>query len=129
MKSLEEFAKLKRQLIVENEFLLKDFQDLEPSSNSVFILGTLDYCRIALKKENLDDIVKKGHLFSVMEGYIGKYDALQELLKENPETLVGLRLEQFKEDFEQVQNICSEYGVLSALYDENLDLSELLLEE
>ena len=129
MKSPEELEELKNQLIDGSDFLLEDFQDLELSSNSLFILGTLDYCRTALKKENLDDVVKKGHLLSVIGGYIEKYNELQNCLEGTPELLPDSPLKWSKEDFEQAQNICSEYGVLPALYDENLDLSELLLEE
>jgi cell fate (sporulation/competence/biofilm development) regulator YlbF (YheA/YmcA/DUF963 family) len=129
IRSLEELSKLKQQLIVESNFLIENFQHLEPSTNTVFVLGTLDYCRIALKKENLNDVVQKGHLLSVIKRYIEKNNELQDCFNEEPKVLSGTRLDNLRADFMYLQDVCSRYGILPALNDENLDLSELLLEE
>jgi|GEM_PF-1100482 len=129
MKSLEEIEELKRQLIVEGDFLITNFQNLEASSNTFFLLGTVDYCKIALKKEQLRDEVQKGHLVSVIERYIEKINDFQECLDEKLNILSDISLNCLTEDFGYLQDICKGYAVLPALDDENLDLADLILEE
>ncbi|MFZ2071686.1 MAG: hypothetical protein WAV32_08875 [Halobacteriota archaeon] len=122
-KPREEHELLKKQLLVETEHLLHEFSDVESNGNSLFIRGSIDYCLLILKREHLDDLVQKDNLLAFVDGYINKIQLLKEITGGNAEILEHICLNDFKEDFELVQEASMEYNVLPALYDENIDLS------
>lgn len=127
-KPRDEYEQLKHQLLTEIDFLLSEFFHFESNGNSLFIRGSIDYCLLVLKRENLDDVVQKDNLLTIINSYIKKIMVLRELTRENPELLGHACLNDLKEDFELIQEACVEYKVLSALYDEDIDLSAFIEE-
>jgi hypothetical protein len=126
-KPREEHDQLKKQLLTEIDLLLNEFSNFELNGNSLFIRGSIDYCLLVLKRENLDDI-QKDNLLAIINGYLKKIRILRELTRDNPDILGYVCLNDIKEDFELTQTACAEYNVLPALFDENLDLSSLIEE-
>jgi uncharacterized protein YwgA len=125
LKSSEEYEHLKTQLFNEIDLLLKDFSHLESNGNSLFLRGSIDYCLLVLKREQLDNI-KKDILLTVVQNYLKKIMLLRELTRENPELLGHLCLNDLKEDFELTQEACVAYNVIPALFDDTIDLSAFI---
>ena len=80
--------------------LISIFENYEVCSNQILILGSLDYFRLALKRENLKK-QQKDELLKVIFEY-GEH--------------IENRLQHYIEDF----------GILPRIYDENVDLSIFL---
>jgi uncharacterized protein YwgA len=123
----EEYEQLKKQLLIEIDLLLSKFSHCESNGNSLFIRGSIDYCLLVLKRENLDDI-QKSNLLTIISGYLKKIMTLKEFIRANPELLGHLCLNDLKEEFELTQEACAEYKVVPALFDENIDLSTFIEE-
>lgn len=120
---------LKKQILIDIKDLLSLFKEREPNHNSMFIRGSLDYCSIALKKENLTDPVQKDMLLSYISSYNNNILKLNELTMNEPNTLAHLNLEEVKEKFDYIQETCSkELDILPRLDDESADL-ELFLDD
>ena len=81
--------------------LISIFENYEVCSNQILILGSLDYFRLALKRENLKKQQK---------------DELLKVIFEYGEHIENDRLQHYIEDF----------GILPRIYDENVDLSIFL---
>ncbi len=119
----EEHEQLKRQLLDETELLLSEFSCAESNGNSLFLRGSIDYCMLILKRENLDDTTQKDNLLTFVDGYIRKILLLKEITRGNTEILRHICLNDFKEDFELIQEASMVYDVLPALYEEDVDLA------
>jgi len=123
----EEHEQIKKQLLSEINLLLNEFSQFESNGNSLFIRGSIDYCLLVLKRENLDDI-QKDNLLAIINGYLKKIMTLSELTRGNHEVLGYFCLNDIKEDFELTQKACVEYNVLPALFDDDIDLFALIEE-
>ena len=119
----EEYGELKNQIKSEINILLHDFSGIESNANTLFLLGSLDYCMLVLKRENLMDSSQKDNLITLISGYVKKVMLLRELMGDNPELVGEVCLNDLKEDFELIQEASEEYKVLPALYEEGIDLS------
>ena len=118
-----EYEELKKQIKSEINLLLHDFSGIESNANTLFLLGSLDYCMLVLKRENLAETFQKDNLITLIDGYVKKVMLLRELLGNNPELVGEVCLNDLKEDFELIQEASEEYKVLPALYEEGIDLS------
>ncbi|RLG35432.1 hypothetical protein DRN80_01980 [Methanosarcinales archaeon] len=118
-----EYEELKKQIKSEINLLLHDFSGIESNANTLFLLGSLDYCMLVLKRENLAETFQKDNLITLIDGYVKKVMLLRELLGNNPELVGEICLNDLKEDFELIQEASEEYKVLPALYEEGIDLS------
>ncbi len=122
-KPRSEYEELKKQIISEINLLLHDFSRMESNGNILFLLGSLDYCMLVLKRENVTELSQKGNLIALINGYVNKVMLLRELAGDNHELMGGICLNDYKEDFELIQSASEEYKVLPALYEEGIDLS------
>lgn len=127
LKPREEHEQIKKQLLSEIDLLLNEFSQFESNGNSLFIRGSIDYCLLVLKRENLDEI-QKNNLLAIINGYLKKIMTLRELTRGNQKVLGYFCLNDIKEDFELAQKACVEYNVLPALFDDDIDLSALIEE-
>jgi len=118
-----EYEELKKQIKSEINLLLHDFSGIESNANTLFLLGSLDYCKLVLKREKLVDSFQKDNLITLIDGYVKKVMLLRELLGNNLELVGEVCLNDLKEDFELIQEASEEYKVLPALYEEGIDLS------
>ena len=123
MRTEYEYGELKNQIKSEINLLLHDFSGMESNGNTLFLLGSLDYCMLVLKRENLSETFQKDNLITLIDGYVKKVMLLRELLGNNPELVGEICLNDLKEDFELIQEASEEYKVLPALYEEGIDLS------
>ena len=119
----DEYGELKNQIKSEINLLLHDFSSMESNANTLFLLGSLDYCMLVLKREKLVDSFQKDNLITLISGYVKKVMLLRELMGDNPELVGEVCLNDLKEDFELIQEASEEYKVLPALYEEGIDLS------
>ncbi len=117
------YEELKQQIMSEISLLLHDFSSVESNGNTLFLLGSLDYCMLVLKRENLMDILQKDNLIVLINGYVKKVMLLRELIGDNMELVGAICLNDYKEDFELVQKASEEYKILPALYEDGIDLS------
>ncbi|WP_048190512.1 hypothetical protein [Methanobacterium sp. SMA-27] len=121
--------KLKKQILLDIKDLLSIFKSLESTSNSMFIRGSLDYCSLVLKNENLTDPIKKDMLLSYISSYNNFVLKLNELTIDEPNILEHLNLEEANEKFNYIQEICSkELNIFPRLDDDSVDL-ELFLDD
>lgn len=121
--------RLKRQILIDIMDLITIFRNQESSNNSLFVRGSLDYCALALKKEELTDSVKKDLLLTSVYSYLKDVVELNELILEKPELLSELNLRDLREKFIYVQDVTSrELKILPNLDDDDIDL-ELFLED
>ncbi len=127
-KSWAEYEELKQQIMREISLLLHDFSGVESNGNILFLLGSLDYCMLVLKRENLKDTHQKDNLITLINGYVKKVMLLRELIGDNMGLVGAICLNDLKEDFELVQKASEEYKVLPALYEEGIDLSVFIEE-
>ncbi len=120
--------KLKRQIYSHIKDLMNYLKNIDVNRNSAFILGSLDYCLIALEQEDLEDPIKKDYLFTQIQYYSTKIEEIIYLISNKPDILIHLDTTECQEHFEYLQDIVSnELKVIPRLDDENFDI-ELLLE-
>jgi hypothetical protein len=96
-KPREEHEQIKKQLLSEINILLNEFSQFESNGNSLFIRGSIDYCLLVLKRENLGDI-QKDNLLAIIKGYLKKIITLRELTRGNQNVLGYCCLNDIKED-------------------------------
>lgn len=119
---------LKKQILMDIDDLISIFRGRESSHNSMFIRGSLDYCSMLLKKEDLKDTIKKDMLLSYISSYNHYIMELNELTVKN-DILDHLNLEDAVERFDHIQEIGSkELSIMPRLDDESADL-ELFLDD
>ncbi|MEN4017862.1 MAG: hypothetical protein PQ975_07475 [Methanobacterium sp.] len=119
----KENNQLKKQMLIDIADLLSIFRKYESSDNSLFLRGSLDYCSVLLKKENIKDKVKKDIFISSVSSYIKEIIELNDLILNKPEFLSYLNLKDHKEKFDFIQDLCSEkFQILPRLDDDNIDL-------
>lgn len=130
IRSEEDNIKLKVQIYSYIKELIDYLETEDVNRNSAFLLGSLDYCLIALEQENLDDPVKKDILFTQIQSYSTKVMEIIDLISNKPDILIYLDIKEFQERFEYLQDIISnELKVIPRLDDENFDIELLLLSE
>ncbi len=89
-----------------------------PSHNLLLLIGSLDYVKDAAKRIKSTDNVKKEIPFILSE-YIKKLEAVVSLTGKNPEALGNMDLSYIAEDFELLQKVCLEAGMLSQLQEKH----------
>lgn len=105
--------------------LISIFENYEVCSNQMLFLGTLDYFRLALKRETLKKQEKNELLKTVFEygEYIENFYFTQNML---PENFPYYDLTPVNEEFDRLQHHIESLGILPRLNDENVDLSVFL---
>lgn len=127
IRSEEDNFKLKLQIYSYIKDLMDYLENEDVNRNSAFLLGSLDYCLIALEQEDLDDPVKKDNLFAQIQSYSTKIEEIIDLISNKPDILIYLDIKECQERFEYLQDIVSnELNVIPRLDDENFDIEFLL---
>ena len=115
--------KLKKEIVFDKIYgLMNIFKNFELCSNQTLILGSLDYSRLALKRENLKKHEKNELLRRIYDysDYIEKYYFNNYSLSKN---FTYCDLRQIDEKFDELQNYIADLGILPRLYDEDVDLN------
>lgn len=119
---LSDYCKLqvvpKDQMILDINDLLEIFRSYETSKNSLFVRGSLDYCRLLLKRENLDNGPEKDVLISHISIYIDKITELDIFVRKSPDSLSDLSLSEVIEKFNRIQDLSKDFDLLPRLDDE-----------
>lgn len=101
--------------------LISIFENYEVCSNQMLFLGSLDYFRLALKRENIKKQQKNELLKVVFEygEYIENFYFTKCML---PENFQYYDLTPVEEEFNRLQYYIEDLGILPRLYAENTDL-------
>lgn len=102
--------------------LISIFENFEKCSNRLLLLGSLDYFKLALKKENLKSPQKNKLLNSVYDyaEFIENYYFENYKINDN---FVYCDLEEINSKFDKLQDYISDLKVLPKVYDEDVDLT------
>lgn len=102
--------------------LISVFETFENCSNRTLLLGSLDYFRIALKKEDLGKNKKNELLKTVYDygEYVENYYFINYTLADN---FSYCDLRPINERFDKLQYYISDLGILPRLYDPDVDLN------
>ena len=105
--------------------LISIFENYESCSNQMLFLGSLDYFRLALKRENLKKQQKNELMKTVFEygEYIENFYFTKRMV---PENFSYYDLTPVEEEFDKLQHYIEDLGILPRLNDENVDLSIFL---
>jgi hypothetical protein len=101
------------------------YENFEKSSNRLFILGSLDYFRIVLKQDKVNDINKADLLHNL-------YDYAEKVEKEyfknysTIDSFAYLDLNELRSEFDVLEEYVSSELEIMPKFDENSDLSILL---
>lgn len=123
IRSEDENNMLKNQIYVYIKELMHYFDKVEVNKNSVFILGSLDYCLMVLENEDINDSIKKDLLLAQIYSYCTKIKDLSDLIYNKPEILIYLDIKDYEELFDYLQDIVSqELEIMPRLDDENFNI-------
>ena len=102
--------------------LIEIFETFESSSNRTLLLGSLDYFRLALKREKLNEDEEK-KLFELVYEYAEYIETYYFTNYSLADELIDSDLRDIDEKFDELQTYISELNILPRLYDEDVDLS------
>ncbi len=105
--------------------LMSIFKNFEVCSNQTIIMGSIDYFKIALKRENLNE-PKKTELMNVIYDY-GEF--IENFYFENyymSDDFSNFDLTSVNDRFDKLQDYISDLKILPRLYDEDVDLKIFL---
>lgn len=114
--------KLEKEIVIDKlDGLISVFKSFEICSNQFLLLGSLDYLRLALKREKLQTQKKNELLKTVYDygEYIENFYFNNYSFKDN---FPYFDLTEIDERFIALQDYISNLGILPHLYDENVDL-------
>ena len=100
---------------------MKLFEHFDVNYNRVFILGSLDYLRIVLREEKLNNYLKDD-LFNEINRYVQDIEKIYSLSNEDNEVFENMSLNDLIVHFDKLQNyISQDLDVLPRLDDDNFD--------
>ena len=102
--------------------LIEIFETFESSSNRTLLLRSLDYFRLALKREKLNEDEEK-KLFELVYEYAEYIETYYFTNYSLADELIDSELRDIDEKFDELQTYISELNILPRLYDEDVDLS------
>lgn len=123
VKRPEDISLLKQELIEESGKLLGEVKKMPRSKNSLTLEAALDYSKSLLVKENFRDVIKKEIIVSSVNDLFDKIENILTATKESPPALECLGIVDVEEDFEIVQAVSDELGVLPSLGGNETDLN------
>lgn len=103
-----------RNLDLDAKILTGSLKDYLPSHNLLLLTGSLDYIREAVRKIKLAKKVKR-QILLIFSGYVKELGEIISLTRKNPGVFGSMDLSYIAEDFELLQEICQEAGILSPL--------------
>ena len=112
----------KKIIIDKIEGLQRIFMNFESCSNQTLILGSLDYFKLALKKENLKSD-ETSNLLNAIYDYCEKIEIFYFTNYKLIDEFAYYDLSSIDERFNQLQNYISNLNIIPRLYDENVDLN------
>lgn len=99
------------------------FENFEINYNRVFILGSLDYLRIVLREEKLNNYMKND-LFNFISQYVQDIEKIYSSCNEDNDVFENMNLSDLEELFDRLQNYIShDLEVLPRLDDDDFDES------
>lgn len=98
------------------------FENFEECSNKTLILGSLDYLKIALKKEKLN-INEKTRFLCAIYNYLDEIEHYYFINYRLSKSFSNYDLSMIDESFIKLQYIISGLNVIPRLYDEDIDLN------
>ena len=99
------------------------FENFEINYNRAFILGSLDYLRIVLREEKLNNYMKND-LFNLISQYIQDVEKIYSSCNEDNDVFENMNLSSLEEFFDRLQNYIShDLEVLPRLDDDDFDES------
>ena len=99
------------------------FENFEINYNRVFVLGSLDYLRIVLREEKLNNYMKND-LFNLISQYIQDVEKIYSSCNEDNDVFENMNLSSLEEFFDRLQNYIShDLEVLPRLDDDDFDES------
>ncbi len=99
------------------------FENFEINYNRVFILGSLDYLRIVLREEKLNNYMKND-LFNLISQYVQDVEKIYSSCNEDNDVFENMNLSDLEELFDRLQNYIShDLEVLPRLDDDDFDES------
>lgn len=101
--------------------LIDIFKSFEVCSNQTLILGSLDYFRIALNRENLP-VPEKNELLKTVYDYGEYIENYYFTNYDMSDDFSSCELSEINEKFDDLQDYISDLNILPRLYDENVDL-------
>ncbi len=114
---------IKNNLNSKISYNIERFENFDINYNRVLILGSLDYLRIVLREENLNDYLKND-LFDIISDYIVDVDKIYSICNGNEELFENMSLNTLEEFFDRIQDYIShELDIIPRLDDDNFDES------
>ena len=86
---------------------MKLFENFEIHYNQLLILGSLDYLRIVLMEEKLNDNVKN-ELFNLISEYIQDVEKIYSICNEDNNVFENMNLNNLEEFFDRIQDYVSQ---------------------
>lgn len=122
----ETYLERKEDLFHLADTLITNLDTYPISSNKLLLIGALDYSRVALEREQIRDVAQRNHFLSAAAQLLDQIGIIYDETSMKPALLRELRLAQFREDFDHFQDVCEQYQVLPAIYDDRTDLANLI---
>ena len=105
---------------------IKLFENLKISYNRIFILGSLDYLRIVLREEKLNNPMKN-NLFNQISEYIQDIEKICSICNGNNNIFENMNLSILEESFNRIQDhISQDFNILPRLDDDEFDEAEVI---
>ena len=102
---------------------IKLFENFENNYNRVFILGSLDYLRIVLREEKLNNYMKND-LLNLISKYVQDIEKIYSICNNDNSIFENMNLNTLEEFFNRIQNyISQDLNVLPRLDDDDFDES------
>ena len=118
--ALNDFKNNLKGKIIKN---IRLFENFEINYNRIFILGSLDYLRIVLREEELNNFMKND-LFNLISKYLADVENIYSHCNEDNDVFNNMNLKNLEEFFDRIQNYISrDLNVLPRLDDDDFDES------
>ena len=118
--ALNDFKNNLKGKIIKN---IRLFENFEINYNRIFILGLLDYLRIVLREEELNNFMKND-LFNLISKYLADVENIYSHCNEDNDVFNNMNLKNLEEFFDRIQNYISrDLNVLPRLDDDDFDES------
>ena len=118
--ALNDFKNNLKGKIIKN---IRLFENFEINYNRIFILGSLDYLRIVLREEELNNFMKND-LFNLISKYLADVENIYSHCNEDNDVFNNMNLKNLEEFFDRIQNYISrDLNVLPRLDGDDFDES------
>lgn len=129
IKTTGEHRVTRDELSARAQQLLRKVETYPPSRNRHLLAGGVDYCHLALQREQLHDPVHRDQLYRAITAILEEASAIVEVAGKDTQALEHISLDGFEETFNYCKKAVEDLGVLPDLSSDDADWSVLVEQE